>query len=68
MRVGHHGHPLGLRRSDAVLEFLSNSRGCRNALAHGPAEFGSIEPAFVFCENSARFHQCNQQYSKPDFA
>jgi len=46
MRVGHHGHPLGLRRSDAVLEFLSNSRGCRNALAHGPAEFGSIRASF----------------------
>jgi hypothetical protein len=25
-------------------------------------------PAFVFCENNARFCQCNQQYLKPVFA
>jgi hypothetical protein len=45
MRVGHHDHPLGLRRCGAALEFLSNSRGCRNALAHRPADlalFGQL--------------------------
>src|SRR5262249_56665773 len=39
----------------------------RNARARGRAESGA-RPAFVFCENSARFCQCNQQYLKPDFA
>jgi hypothetical protein len=59
---------FGLRRRGAALQFLSNSRGRRNALAYGRAEPGSVSPAFVFRENSARFCQRNQQYLKPGFA
>jgi hypothetical protein len=66
MCVGHHSHPLGLRHG-AALEFLSNSRGRRNARARGEPNLTNW-PAFVFCENSARFCQCNQQYLKPVFA
>jgi hypothetical protein len=31
MCVGHHDHPLGQGAAARRLEFLSNSRGCRNA-------------------------------------
>jgi hypothetical protein len=59
---------LGSAAAVQRLEFLSNSRGCRNARARGRTESGSTWAAFVFCENIALFCQRNQQYLKPDFA
>jgi hypothetical protein len=59
---------LGSAAAVTALEFLSNSRGRRNARAHRHADFGSNEPAFVLCENNALFFQRNQQYLKAEFA
>jgi hypothetical protein len=41
---------FGLRRRGAALQFLSNSRGRRNALAYGRAEPGSVSPASYFAK------------------
>jgi hypothetical protein len=50
MCVGHHGHPLGLLRRGAALQFLSNSRGRRNARDHGRAESGSTGQLSYFAK------------------
>jgi len=42
------------------LEFLSNSRGRRNACAT-ESQIWRGPPAFVLCENIARFYKFNQR-------